>query len=816
MVVGVICDRTLSVSLRILTAGFVICLMASVAMWRNDRPVCGVVVTCLLLVAAGMLSAIWHHLWWHQMPSDHVYRLIPVDERETVALFRAVVDSPITKGVISEDWGHPPSKQIRSRCEVQLRQVFRSGAWCPISGRACLTVNGTLQPFPPGTQICFSAFVVRYLTPSNPGESNRCLARREKGFYCFLQSPYPQSVRCEGRVEPGLGWGLSRLRDRCHHVLQRHISEEAYPLAAAVLLGLRDPMPAAQRDLYLRTGTIHLLSISGLHVGLLSGCLLSVARVRPMHRDWAAVLLIGFVVAFCLLAGGRTPVVRASVLVILFSLSWISLRRSQIVNSLATAAIWIVCCRPTDVLSIGSQLSFLSVATLAWVGQQSLFGPPEDPLDRLVWRTRTRRRRLIDACCHQFSRCLFASSLVWLTTAPLVAHHFHIVSPIAILLNALLWVPLLVSMLAGIFMFLLEPCGTFVAGCPAILCEAALEVILFLVVVVDTWPAAHFWCVGPSTMGLVAFYIGLGFLCLSGDRRNVTQLVVLFVAVVLLFGLGMLCAWLGPSRNAFRCTFLAVGHGTCVVLQWPDGATWLYDAGRLGATRRGVEIVSRFLWKQRIFKIDQVVLSHLDVDHYSLIPSLVNRFSVDRLITTTALCEPRADASYLRRFLDRRGVRILTVSEGDRLDPPNCRIRVLGPRVPLDTANDNANSIVLLVESMGTAVVLPGDLEGPRLEQLFQSTSVKAQIAMAPHHGSPVSQPIRFADWCQAEVLIVSSRGDYEHLRARLESLGCELLQTSVNGAAEVIVTERGWRVVTFRRRRPNLPQNGLGSRWRG
>ncbi len=80
-----------------------------------------------------------------------------------------------------------------------------------------------------------------------------------------------------------------------------------------------------------------------------------------------------------------------------------------------------------------------------------------------------------------------------------------------------------------------------------------------------------------------------------------------------------------------RCTFLAVGHGGCTVLEAPDGRTLLYDAGALGGPEGDRPPNLAFLWHRGISRIDEVFLSHADLDHFNGLPALLDRFAVGQV-----------------------------------------------------------------------------------------------------------------------------------------------------------------------------------------
>jgi competence protein ComEC len=119
--------------------------------------------------------------------------------------------------------------------------------------------------------------------------------------------------------------------------------------------------------------------------------------------------------------------------------------------------------------------------------------------------------------------------------------------------------------------------------------------------------------------------------------------------------------------------------------------------------------------------------------------------------------------------------------------------------------SDNANSIVLLIEHAGRRVLLTGDLEAAGLEEVLASETCDADLVLAPHHGSPRSNPGRFSDWCTPEFVVISGRrslGDdrtVESVKNSFRLRGAEVFHTAEDGCVSVIIGERGVAVSTFR-----------------
>ena len=142
-----------------------------------------------------------------------------------------------------------------------------------------------------------------------------------------------------------------------------------------------------------------------------------------------------------------------------------------------------------------------------------------------------------------------------------------------------------------------------------------------LVAVVDwaeAFPGGHFWA-RAALWWIVGFYFGLMAVMLWGQRLVSVRWQFGLAATWIVIGLiPPLVRHFAPN-DELRCTFVAMGHGTCVVMETSDGQTLLYDAGSLGSPEFATDAVAGYLWDRGILRIDGLILSHADVDHYNAV-----------------------------------------------------------------------------------------------------------------------------------------------------------------------------------------------------
>lgn len=199
-------------------------------------------------------------------------------------------------------------------------------------------------------------------------------------------------------------------------------------------------------------------------------------------------------------------------------------------------------------------------------------------------------------------------------------------------------------------------------------------------------------------------------------------------------GLGWLCVGLVGCNarlpaDELCCTFLAVGHGGCTVLETPDGRTLLYDAGALGGPDVTRRQVAPFLWSRGIRRLDEVFLSHADLDHFNGIPQLLDRFAVGQVTWTPTFVDKRTPGvAYVVSELTRRGVAVRTATAGDVLTAGPVTLEVLHPPAEGVPGNENARSLVLAVRHAGHTVLLTGDLEGEGMRRVLSLPPTRCQV----------------------------------------------------------------------------------------
>lgn len=592
---------------------------------------------------------------------------------------------------------------------------------------------------------------------------------------------YRNGVRATGYVRPGAGNRLlaedtgehpvARLRQRMDDAIAAALPGSPYRgVMAALAIGERDGIMDAQWDLFLATGINHLIAISGLHVAVLALILFWLVRhgwarlgqlaLHVPAPKAAAVAAIVAATAYALLAGFSIPTQRSLVMILVFMAGIVWQRHQTPGHALALALFAVLLWDPMGVMDAGFWLSFGAVAIILYGMGQRLRG------DSAWWKW-GRVHLVVAIGLLPFMLLLFSQISVIAPVANFIAVPWvsFVVVPLVLAGTALI-LPLpaigqpLLQLADTCFGWLwpfLEYCARFegVQWFHAL----ASPWLLFPAVVGAAWLLAPRGIPGR----------GLGLVCLAPV---------------------LLLAPPRPESGTAWLTLLDVGQGLSAVVQ-TRGHTLVFDTGPRFSERydMGDSVLVPFLRAQGINRIDTLLVSHGDLDHIGGMPALLRQMAVKQVMSSVPqLLSPQAHAELCRagQVWVWEGVRF------EMLHPP-----------PAGMDSDNDRSCVLRVVTAGATALLPGDIEAPAERQLLTlgSSAIRADVLVAPHHGSRTSSTAEFIAAVRPHHVLfpVGYRNRYGHPRAdvaqRYRELRSRLFQSDRDGA--VIVT---------------LGRNGLGT----
>jgi competence protein ComEC len=829
-IVGIAADRWADGRVSLLT--WFVMLACSLAVWGFfHRRESTRTASTFLLLAFAALGGVREHLAWRIYAADEISRWATAEEKplfvEATVLALPKLYQPRGYDPLITAKGDPRERPQRTRLKLYATAIREGNLWRSASGYFACAIDGDLGELRPGDRVRVAGFISRLPSALNPGEFDFAHHARADRELCQLRSDIPAAVQILKKAEwywPS-SW-LPTVRLRGTEILKKYLGQYEATLASAILLGTREELPYEQTEEFMLTGTIHVLSISGMHVGILAWGLFLALRSGWIGRNKALLLIMLLTWTYTIMTDSEPPAVRASILVSVVCGSLMLGRAGLAFNSLAFSAIIVFMVNPNDLFRTGPQLSFIAMGVLCWLSSLWSGTRTISPLDRLIQRTMGWRERLLKGFAAWLVISFVTGTLIWLATTPLVVARFYLISWSALVLNIFLGPITTLAMICGFLVLATGWWFPWAAQFFGTCCDALLELIAATIHYVARTPGSYSWHSGPSDWWLIGFYAGLG---LWAAFRHWLPGFKFTVPVLLAYcALGWFeRVWHDQREPGPRATFVAIGHGGATLIEMPDGRNVLYDCGRMGSPIIGERAVEAVLRSRGIRRLDAVIISHADTDHYNAVPELLRRFEVSQILVSGKMREEldqvRAEASrnadlsslpgtkaallMLARAIEQHGVQLSVTSSGANLSTdPSFALRVLHPPALGIPGTTNANSIVLELEYQERRVLLTGDLEKGGIERLLSSNLTHGDrrhydVLQAPHHGSANNQPAEMAAWTSPTwVVLCSSLNDpVEKATAAYQDASATVLHLARRGATRVRWTEQGVEVRTWR-----------------
>ncbi|MGI8782939.1 MAG: ComEC/Rec2 family competence protein, partial [Acidobacteriota bacterium] len=655
----------------------------------------------------------------------------------------------------------------------------------------------------------------------NPGSSRRqtwliaggvhALGRvKSHALWTPEKSPPPRAMR---------RW-LQGARQFLSARLRRHLDPTRDSRAAvleAFLLGDLSWVPEDVLGAFRRTGTYHVLVLSGLHLSLLALVVARGLRLVGAAETPRLIVAPAVVFLFAAVVGARPPVLRAACMV-----AWVALgvrlgRRVELVNAVGVVGALMLAVQPRLVLNSGFWLTLSCLCAMSLLGQplfERVLAPEWRGLAsvyssgaqtartgqarrarRIRFALEYRLERIWPAARRsQFLRCLAATAgwtglqamilastsfAVQCLTLPVVARQFNQVAILAFLCN-LIVVPISTWLIA--WSVLLAAVPDVASG---VLSQAALWQVGLLLGLVERLArlphSVHAVAQPPAVILATAFVAVTALVFVRGRSRRITVVAALLLVPLLTLGI-----YGCPKRGTLRVSFLDVGQGDAIVVHLPDGRTLVMDGGGEGSSRAagdssgfqiGREVVARYLWAHSIRSVDTVAVTHPHRDHAQGIEQLCGLMPC------------------WKRWSPMRG---------DVLDMAGVRIEALHPcGRPHQSINNR--SLVARIRYGRCTVLLTGDIEREVEEELLRETpNLKADLLKVAHHGSHSSSTPRFLDAVQPRFAVVSVGQDnfFGHpaprVLAQLAQRGIRVYRTDLDGMVRFETDGLEWKVETW------------------
>lgn len=800
------------------------------------------IVRWLVPLSTACLGSVLHDGFMRRLPDDAIARYVSI-EPVLVHITGTVDTAPSPsnpRAGFFDRWAYQPETT-----RFRLSATSLDGAQGPVFVRGAVDVraNGRLAGIEAGDRVSILGMLYRPGPPSNPGQFDYSLWLRRHGVHASLRCSGSNSIQ---KIQDGRRSGsaiLHRLRSFARSALMDSDVDrdaETGGLIETMVLGRRQTIDRRVEDMFRRTGTSHFLAVSGLHVGVVAWFVWAAGRLVGMPRRRVALLVMIAVTLYAGLVDPRPPVFRATIIGVVACVGMLIGRAAVSLNSLSLAAIILLCIRPTALFEPGFQMSFagvLGILLLTHPIARNLRwpNPNRDFLKIPVVKRRSTTHPLLRLTFRAGHALRLAAAVgigASLATAPFIVYHFDYLAPLAPI-NSLILSPFFaLTLFLGVLNICAQALAPVLAAFISQLVTFSADLLLIVSSTLDGF--------NPPLHGLAASFVRIAYFILAGiailmtfintsstarlaaqrtrawikDRTSSrpagTALAVAALAVAALAGLFAAAHFFlaRPRPESLTICQLSVGRGSATVIEFPDGTTWIFDCGNGHPGDVGANVVVPYCRHRGIRRIDQLLISHPDREHFSGLFSIMDVLDVGSVSINRHFefySAPDGPARYMSIEMANRRRELALVDDhlNRQSEFGGAHVEYLWPpqAIPDEWAADDT-STVLRISYLGSSVLLCGDLSSNAQSWLLED-DVQADVLVLPGGGLDADA----AAFINAVNPAICIRSSHQSLRTmstkQREFLGDrEVFNTADDGAISLRVDAARIQINTHRSRR--------------
>lgn len=550
-------------------------------------------------------------------------------------------------------------------------------------------------------------------------------------------------------------------------------------LIKAIIIGDRSGISKELAGIFQDSGIMHLLAISGLHVGIIAMALFFILSAIPediIKKIYKYLIIVIILAGYTAMTGFRPSVCRAALMFSLVIISKSFGRPYHIYNSLYLSALLILLWNPLYISDAGFLLSFIVTFFII-----SIAPILENRLDFLP-----------SYLAKSFSLSLSA----WLGIAPLSAYFFYKISFIAIIANIVI-IPLTgVVLILSLISIVMSYLSLNIASIFSLINEFFIALLIMIGKKLSLLPFAYRYIAQPEIISVILYYIIilLFFYTLHfwsdynyQEKQKKSFLIISFTLIFLFVNILY-------TSSLLEVHFINVGQGDCIFIQTPGKENILIDGG--GTVFNDYDVgknkVIPYLRRKGIQKIDMMFLTHPDLDHLEGLVSILKEMSVDKVFDTELTCESMTYLEFLSLIQENKDISYYKIKAGDIIEiNKNLNIFVLNPdksNCYSSEADFNNNSIVLKLQYKNANFLFTGDIEKEiEVKLLSEDICLESDILKVAHHGSSSSSYGIFLETVNPEVAVISvGDNNFGHPDSdvvnRLENVCQRVFRTDLNG----------------------------------
>lgn len=763
-ITGIIYSKFISINLIFLFSFIILLILISIISFVKQWNI----TTALLFLIIFLIGILNYNLNSNPIGANHIANFI---EDKKLTIIGTVLDKEYY------------SNQEKISLKVEVSQIEREDY--NIKTQGLILVNTYLGdcPYEYGDVLKIKGRLEKPIGQKNFGEFDYELYLAREKVFTYLNIWQEKDIQKIGENDSNflVSFSLSA-RDKIKEITKQTLPQPYSYLLIGMLLGEKNFIPPHLKEVFTEAGIMHILAVSGLHVGIIAMALLALLSMLNLPKKLKLLTLILILIMYASITGFRPSVLRATIMFLLL-IGGKLINRSRNLNiSLFFAGFLILLLNPLILYDAGFLLSF--IVTFFIINLSPIF------------------QELFSKIVAWIKNPLAVSTAAWIGIFPLSAYFFTKVSIISIVSNILIIPLTVVAVILGFVTFFIGMASISLAGLFANLNYLVLSLITLIAKSFSSLPFAFVYVAQPSILVIILYYLMVFFIIelfyikiLSQKIKKKAALIVLSITLLIIS-----VQIFYPADN-LKVNFINVGEGDCILIEAPNKINILIDGGGTPQSDFdvGSKIVVPYLRRKGINEIDLLILTHPHLDHLEGLLPVLKEFKVGMVLDSGLLCDISAYKEFIS-LIQKKSIPYHKAKAGDNfVFSNNLEIFLLNPLYDSDFYDEsdfNNASIVVKLFYKNADFLFTGDIEVTAEKKLLVWQNIlQSDILKVGHHGSITSTNLEFLDKVDPRIAIITvGKNHFGHpsqkIIERLEDGNIQIYRTDEDGT--IIVRTNG------------------------
>lgn len=582
--------------------------------------------------------------------------------------------------------------------------------------------------------------------------------------------------------------------NKIEQIFDQYLTDKNSSLMKSILIGKYSYLGEDDIQKFKDLGIIHIIAVSGLHIGILTVLFLRLFSFIGINRKLSIVATIILIWLYAYFIGNPVSVLRSNITFTILLLSQLWAKPYDSVNTLFFAFLVLILINPFFIFDVGFQLSFITTFFIIYLSPKI--------------------RRVFHSKGSNILESVSAILSAQMGVLPVQTYYFNRIPVVSVVANLLIVPMFTICLVLSIVLIPFSFISDYISTSIGIIINSILNLQFIGTEILNHFPVLNIRLPSPSLieMGIYYFLIFTIFDIINVRKIKREIIKVLVMYFILLIFINVLSLNYG---NSLSIEFIDVGQGDSILLRTKSG-NYLIDTGgnTFGDFDIGENIVLPYLEKHGVFKLKGAFISHYHEDHCKSLPYLMDNMTIENIYLpytkpNNLLYENIKDKA------NEKGIPINILTKGDRLKVDvSTNILVIGPddrMLKSSVDEDNELSLVLLLQHYNNTMLFTGDIEDKGEYNIIETLNNNVDLLKVPHHGSNTSSSVDFLSSIKPNTGIISvgRNNIYGHpsneVVDRYKNNNIDIYRTDKSGLINVTLDKDNFYIRTFIRDKADL-----------